>query len=210
MHVDIFWISASWVILTHCIARRIVERHQATHMEARTKDNAATCPATPVRALLYCVELVEQLLEVKLESFFTYPVFLRYAMQHVKSMRAIDQLTEMGERLLAQVKTLQHVVSDLGAPSSDDMLPRSSHAVSEALTSLTFQEELSISILDACQTCILGNWKDSPLRSSVIGYLLNIRSETEQHMKLLQKLFADRQPLCRDAVLERFRITTVP
>lgn len=179
-------------------------------MEVRTKDNGTSCPATPVRALLYCVELVEQLLEVKLESFFTYPVFLRYAMQHVKSMRAVDQLTLVGERLLVHVKTLQHIVQELGATSNDDMLPRSSHAVSEALASLTFQEELSVSILDACRSCIVGNWKDSPLRSSVIDHLLSIRSETEQHMKLLQQLFADRQPLYRDAVLERFRITTVP
>lgn len=179
-------------------------------MEVRTKDNSASCPATPVRNLLYCVELVEQLLEVKLESFFTYPVFLRYAMQHVKSMRAMDQLTEMGERLLVHVKTLQHLVLELGAPSNDDMLPRSSHAVSEALTSLTFQEELSVSILDACRTCIVGNWKDSPLRSSVIDHLLAIRSDTEHHMTMIHRLFADHQPLYRDAVLERFHITTVP
>ncbi len=179
-------------------------------MEVRTKNNLASCPATPVRTLLYCVELVEQLLEVKLESFFTYPVFLRYAMQHVKSMRAMEQLTEMGERLLAHVKMLQHIVHDLGAPPDDDMLPRSTHAVSESLTSLTFQEELSISILDACTSCIMGNWKDSPLRSSVIGQLLTIRVETEHHMKVVRQLFADRQPLYHDAVLERFRVTTVP
>lgn len=181
-----------------------------THMEVRTKDNLASCPATPVRTLLYCVELVEQLLEVKLESFYTYPIFLRYAMQHVKSMRAVDQLTEIGERLLVHVKTLQHIVQDLGATSNDDMLPRSSHAVSEALTSLIFQEELSVSILDACKSCIMGNWNDSPLRTSVIDQLLTIRSETEQHMQIVRKLFADRQPLYRDAVLERFHVTAVP
>ncbi len=163
-----------------------------------------------MRHLLYFFELANQALEVKMESLYTFPSFLHETVRHVKSRNAIEQLARVGEQILQHVRVLTQVITDLGGAIEQDTLPRAQSETASLVSTLSFQEELSMQILDECRLIIERDWQDSHMKRWVQERLLTIASETRMHTTLLERLFAETQPRYRDLVLERFRVTALP
>lgn len=163
-----------------------------------------------IRHLLYFFELVNQALEVKLESMFLVPSFLNTVVNEVKSRNALAQLTQMGENVLEHVKVLRRVVTDLGGTVEQDLLPSTHPEPHSLLSALSFQEELAAQIIEQCQDIVEHHWQHSQLTSWVMQQLATVQRETKLHGMLFEQIFARTQPRFRDSVLERFRITALP
>lgn len=164
----------------------------------------------PLRNLLYFFELVNQALEVKLESMFLIPSFLNTAVNEVKSRNALAQLTQMGENVIEHVRILRRVISDLGGTVEHDLLPATRTEAQTLLADLSFQEELAGQMIEQCQDIVERNWQHSALTSRVLQQLLTVQRETKLHGMLFEQIFARTQPRYRDIVMERFRITAIP
>lgn len=164
----------------------------------------------PLRNLLYFFELINQALEVKLESMFLVPSFLNTVVNEVKSRNALAQLTQMGENVIEHVKMLQRVITDLGGTVEQDILPATRRGQQTPVADLSFQEELAGQIIEQCQDIVEHNWQRSTLTSWVLQQLLTVQRETKLHGMLLEQIFAKTQPRYRDIVMERFRITAIP
>lgn len=163
-----------------------------------------------IRHLLYFLELVNQALEVKLESVFLVPAFLHAAVNEVKSRTALSQLTQLGENILRHVGVLRQVIVDLGGAVEHDMLPQFRPDAQALLSTLSFQEELAAQIIEQCQDVVGHHWQPSKLAHGVVQKLELVLQETKSHNELLAKVFAQTQPRYKDSVLERFRVTALP
>ncbi len=164
----------------------------------------------PIRQLLYFFELVNQALEIKLDSMFLVPSFLNTIVNVVKSRNALAQLTQMGENVLEHVKILRRVITDLGGTVEQDLLPATRPQPKLLLSELSFQEELAAQIIDQCQDIVEHHWQHSQLTSWVMQQLSTVQRETKLHGMLFEQIFARTQPRYRDIVLERFRVTALP
>lgn len=163
-----------------------------------------------IRHLLYFFELVNQALEIKLESLYLFPSFLHAAVSQVKSRNGIEQLTKLGTNVLHHVQTLRKVITDLGGTVDQDLFPTSQQDPEELLSTLSFQEELASQIVETCQDVVDHHWQDSHLKSWVLQELAAIQHDTHLHGVVFEQLFSRTQPRYRDHVLERFRVTALP
>lgn len=164
----------------------------------------------PLRNLLYFFELINQALEVKLESMFLVPRFLNTVVNEVKSRNALAQLTQMGENIIEHVKMLRRVITDLGGTVEQDLMPATRNDAQTLLADLSFQEELAGQIIEQCQDIVEHNWRHSTLTGHVLQLLSAVQRETKLHGMLFEQIFAQTQPRYRDIVMERFRITAIP
>lgn len=166
--------------------------------------------AQNVRHLLYFFELLNQALEVKLESLFNIPTFLHEAMATVKSRSSLEQLTAAGENIRNHVMQLRRLIRDLGGSVEQEPFPEPRRDADNALTAMSFQEELAVNILEECQQFMQAQWRSSQMTSWVEELVATVLVESRNHLALFDRLFATVQPRFRDVVLERFRVTALP
>ncbi len=169
-----------------------------------------TTPTAQVRHLLYLLEVMQQILEVKLETLYEYPRFLRATLQRVKSSRSMDTVTTIGERVVVHVKELHSLITDLGGHPEQDFLPDEINETRDALTAFTFQEALALRMLEECRTLVVQAWPASTLKQWMLERLTTLLTETQEHSTALERIFARTEPRYRDSILERFRVAAIP
>lgn len=178
-------------------------------MEKTTQQQAGTHQRR-VHRLLHCVELLRQLLEVKLETLYVFPSFLHTALQQSANKRAANDLMRLGETVVQHVSTLSSMVDHLGGDAQRDLLPRWSPP-QEPVSAIVFQEELASKILSECELMLGGDWDaSSHLRSWLQERVETIHKESRGHLAMIDRIFSRAKPAYRDLVVERFRVTAIP
>lgn len=165
--------------------------------------------STQVRHLLYFFELLNQALEIKMDSVFLVPEFLHQTVSRMKGRSAVEGMTASGEHIVDHVRTLSKIITDLGGRIEQDLLPPKTES-REAVVALTFQEGLAAQILEEGLAVLRRDWQYSALTSWVGEQLSAIIAQTQEHARLFEASFASVQPRYRDILLERFRVTALP
>ncbi len=164
---------------------------------------------TQINQLLYFLELLNQTLEVKMESLFAFPMFMEAAIRHAEGKRNVGEVAAVGTTILKHLGMLNALILKFGGNIDQDARPQSGDQ-REPIATYYFQEELSLQILRECCYHVRTQWKDSELRRLVEEQLETLVHETRAHLELLDRYFATKQPQYRDVVLERFRVTAIP
>lgn len=166
---------------------------------------------TQVRSLLHFVELLSQALEIKMETLYSFPVFLHSALQQVQTRASTQMLADVGKDVVNHVRTLQQMIKTLGGHTDHIGLDESYRPNNDPLTDEYFQEELTKQILEESLQLMNTGWlPDSEMRRWLEERLEVIIHESEQHLSMFDRMFCDTQPRYRDVVLQRFRVTAIP
>lgn len=164
-----------------------------------------------VRSLLHFVELLSQALEIKMEALYEFPVFLNSALEQVQSRASTQALANAGKNIVNHVRTLQQIIKTLGGRTDQISPEEGQRQTQDPLTNQYFQEELAKQILEESLLMMHKGWMaDSQLRRWLEERLESIVNESEQHLHVLDSMFADTQPRYRDIVLQRFHVTAIP
>ena len=168
-------------------------------------------PKRQVNKLLHFVELLQQVLEVKVDGLYLFPFFLRSSLVQHSGQRVTRELAELGEHIVHHVQVLTHIVSNLGGTPSDAQAPNTWSDHQEPISAMLFQEELSGQILHECERLLSHDWESSSqLKAWIMERLETVHTQTREHLALFEEVFAKTEPRYRDLVLERFRVTAVP
>ncbi|MFH1171185.1 MAG: hypothetical protein V1778_01425 [bacterium] len=172
--------------------------------------NARHCGS--LHRLLQLTDLLRQVLEIKIESLYLYPLFLRDAVVVKRKQKDVVCYSKIGENLVEHIRELSALLREIGGGALNCDVPFDSHLESGATEKLLFSEKIAVQILDESQDLLSFEWNPSSrLHRALHQKLQQVRAESAEHILLLDGCAESRDvrgelPMKREQLSTSFEI----